>query len=131
MTWQRLRLFVIDDDDIALRAQAAMLERAGHEVVGHVDAAEALPDLLRRVPDGILVDVVMSGVDGLELCRQIRRRKELDRAVIVAVTQLADENYWRGRLSEVGAAGLVAKPLDQRALGEIERLVRAGLRPAG
>ena len=63
MTWQRLRLFVIDDDDIALRAQTALLEKAGHEVVGHVDAAEALSDMVRRVPDGALVDVVMGGLD--------------------------------------------------------------------
>mgnify|MGYP003351092848 FL=1 len=65
------------------------------------------------------------------LCRQMRRRKELDRMVIVAVTQLSDQEYWRGRLSEVGAAGLVSKPLDKRAVGEVERMVRAGVPAKG
>lgn len=60
MTWERLRFFVVDDDDIALQAQCALLRAAGHEVVGHVDAASAIPDLMRRVPDAILIDVVMA-----------------------------------------------------------------------
>lgn len=125
MSWERLRFFVVDDDDVALQAQCALLRAAGHEVVGHVDAATAIPDLIRRVPDAILIDVVMGGLDGLEFCRQIRRRTELARTAIVGVTQLSDLEYWRGRLADVGAVGLIAKPLDRRGVGEVERMVRA------
>jgi CheY-like chemotaxis protein len=125
MSWERLRFFVVDDDDIALQAQCALLRAAGHEVVGHVDAASALPDLMRYVPDAIVIDVVMGGLDGLEFCRQVRHRPELARTAIVGVTQLSDLEYWRCRLAEVGAVGLIAKPLDKRGVGEVERMVRA------
>jgi len=65
----------------------------------------------------------MGGLNGLELCREIRMRPPLKHTAIIAVTQLSDAEYWRSRLAEAGAIGLVSKPMNANSIVEIERLL--------
>jgi len=66
------RIMVVDDEVGALTLIGIMLERGGFEVLKAHDAYEALNQLRTETPDLIILDVMMPGMDGIELCRHIR-----------------------------------------------------------
>ncbi len=109
------RLLIVDDeDDIRLIARMS-LERIGGWEVLDAGSAEAAVAAARSGPlDAVLLDVMMPGVDGpgtLELLRPVIGA-ETPVIFLTAKTQTAD----RERLSELGAAGLIAKPFDPMTL---------------
>ena len=66
------RILVVDDDALARRSVRAMLERGFYQVETAENGAEALGLLASYRPDLVLLDIQMPGIDGLEVCRQIR-----------------------------------------------------------
>lgn len=80
------RLLVVDDNpnDGALLHSALALE--GYEVSRASDGHEALRLLERERPDVIVTDLIMPGLDGLSLCKEIRSKPGLDHVAIVALT---------------------------------------------
>ncbi len=109
------RLLIVDDeDDIRLIARMS-LERIGGWEVLDAGSAEAAVAAARSGPlDAVLLDVMMPGVDGpgtLELLRPVIG-DETPVIFLTAKTQTAD----RERLSDLGAAGLIAKPFDPMTL---------------
>ena len=87
-----------------MEALKSLLEAEGHRVHIYCLAAAAAPHLWRKRPDVAIVDLVMAEIDGLELCRYVSTHPTLENTTLIAVAGL-DEDYWRGRTSEVGAAG--------------------------
>ena len=118
----KLRIILIDDDPITLEMMTAMLENAGHEVHAEFAASFALPQIVRKRPDCVLVDLMMPELDGFDLCSEVRSHPSLDQTVLVVVTAL-DNEYWAGRAKEVGAAALITKPVDADAISKIEDVV--------
>ena len=70
----RLRLLLIDDDEIVRRTVGRFLEKLGHEVLDESSAAEGLARFEAEAPDVIISDVRMPGLDGIELLRQLKER---------------------------------------------------------
>lgn len=118
-----LKIVVVDDDPVVRRAISRGFGEAGHEVYQHIAGATALPRILRKRPDAVVVDLVMSEMDGLALCREIRRHPELAETVVVIVSGMEDD-YWTSRALEDGAAALTLKPMDRAGIAEIENIVR-------
>ena len=114
---------MIDDDPVARESMAREFDEAGHEVYQHIAGATALPRIVRKRPDVVVVDLVMSEMNGLELCREVRRLPELSGTVVVIVSGIEDE-YWASRATEDGAAALTLKPMDRAGIAEIEGIVR-------
>jgi two-component system response regulator MprA len=69
-----MHLLVVDDDDDAVvrEALALVLDLAGLEVTTAVDGREAIRTLSIDPPDAVILDVLMPGLDGLEVCRRMR-----------------------------------------------------------
>jgi CheY-like chemotaxis protein len=67
------RVLVVDDHALNIELVAYTLEADGFEVLRAGDAAQALACLAREVPDLILMDIQLPGMDGLTLTRQLRR----------------------------------------------------------
>ena len=80
------RILVVDDDPLARRSIRAMLERSYYQVETAEDGAEALGLLSACLPDLVLLDIQMPGVDGLEVCRGIRAMPRGDRLPIIFLT---------------------------------------------
>ncbi len=104
-------ILVVDDNALNLKLVRFLLVKRGYRVRTAVDAGEALSALAAQIPDLILMDLQLPGIDGLELTRRIRERPELRDLPIVAVTASAmrgDEE----RALAAGCNGYVAKPID-------------------
>jgi len=103
---------VVDDDATVREVVVDYLRNAGHEVHQAVDGAGAL-DAVRRVDtDLVVLDVMMPGLDGLEVCRRLRRHSDVP---IVLLTALGSEQDRVVGL-EIGADDYVTKPFSPREL---------------
>ncbi|MGB1676328.1 MAG: response regulator transcription factor, partial [Miltoncostaeaceae bacterium] len=67
-----MRILVADDEEAVRTAVRRALTLAGYEVELASDGDEALAMLGERAPDAVLLDVMMPGVDGIEVCRRLR-----------------------------------------------------------
>ena len=106
------KVLVVDDDATVREVVVDYLRNAGHEVHEAVDGAGAL-DAVRQVDtDLIVLDVMMPGIDGLEVCRRLRRYSEVP---IVLLTALGGEQDRVVGL-EIGADDYVTKPFSPREL---------------
>lgn len=106
----RKRVMMVDDDAGVLTLIRIMLERSGFIVLGAKDALAALNMLETSTPDLIILDVMMPGMDGIELCRQIRARPQTAHTPIIILSACSDwESVTEGL--EAGADDYLAKPI--------------------
>lgn len=109
-----MRILLVDDDTIFTDVLAAELTARGLKDVTVAHSAQAALDLVeaQRVPfDCYLLDIVMDGMDGVELCRRLRDRQDCRTAPIVMITSAPAAGYM-GRAFEAGATDFMRKPLD-------------------
>jgi two-component system, OmpR family, response regulator MprA len=92
-----MRLLVADDEAAVREALALVLDLNGFEVTTAVDGREALQALSAERPDAVVLDVLMSGIDGLEVCRRLRATG--DRTPVLTMKSAAGSPPpgWRGR----------------------------------
>jgi DNA-binding response OmpR family regulator len=123
------RILVVDDDPTVSDVVCRYLRLAGFEVGMVADGAAALAVVDRDAPDLLVLDVMLPGIDGLEVCRRLRTRPH--QIPIVMLTALGDEAD-RVLGLELGADDYVTKPFSPRelALRVQSVLRRAGTDPA-
>ncbi len=118
------KILVVDDEAVLVETIAYNLEQAGYRVVTAADGSSALDAARSEIPDLIILDVMLPGMDGLEVCRQLRRESSTATTPIVMLTAKSDEIDKVVGL-EVGADDYVTKPFGRR---ELLARVRALLR---
>jgi two-component system cell cycle response regulator len=109
------RVLVVDDILANVRLLEAKLSAEYFEVVTAMNGIEALECMHRTRPDIVLLDVMMPGMDGIEVCRRIKSNPKTHHVPIVMVTAL-DQADHRVRGLEAGADDFLSKPLDDLAL---------------
>jgi diguanylate cyclase (GGDEF)-like protein/PAS domain S-box-containing protein len=123
MSQRMARILCVDDEPLNLGLLEAMLSPRGYDVVSAVNGPEALEKIRTEQIDICLLDVMMPGMDGFEVCRRIKS-DDLHRNIpVVMITSLADkENRIRG--IEAGAEDLISKPFDSaEVLARIKMLL--------
>lgn len=115
MNLQSIRVLVADDELTARLLMAAVLEKAGCEVVLAADGAEALQRFGEQPCDLVMLDVEMPGLDGFETCARLRRQIG-DELPIVMVTGMDDVASVE-RAFEVGATDFINKPINWALIG--------------
>ncbi len=121
----RPRVLLVEDNERDLEAVKDYLDAKGFDVRIAHDGKEALAQTLERLPDLILMDIQMPGVDGLEATRQLRQRPETARLPIIALTALAMEGD-RELCMAAGATDYFSKPVSLSVLTDaIERRLSA------
>lgn len=104
------QVLVVDDEIGALTLIGIMLERGGFEVLKAPNAYVALDILGQQRPNLIILDVMMPGMDGIELCRQIRATPETETIPVLILSARGDaETVERG--FEAGANDYLSKPI--------------------
>lgn len=103
------RILVVDDQPANLRTLAALLSRVGHEVATAANGDDALAHALERVPDLILLDMMMPGRDGFAVLAEIRQRPALQDVPVVFLTAAQDRELLL-RAFDGGAVDYVTKP---------------------
>jgi DNA-binding response OmpR family regulator len=121
-------ILVVDDNRDNAEILGSFLESRGYEVVHAGDGRSALARIEETSPDLVLLDVMMPGMDGWQVCRAIKRHPEHGSIRVVMVTAKGDyEDKFEGMRS--GADDYVVKPVDLAELAEkVERNLVAGRR---
>lgn len=101
-------LLCVDDDPAYLGSLSRFLRRRGYEVSSHGSARRALEALPDLKPELAIVDIMMPGMDGLELTRRIHKDSKGKVPVVVLTALCSDETYHRAR--ESGASYCLTKP---------------------
>jgi CheY-like chemotaxis protein len=117
------RIVVIEDNADNLALMVYLLEAFGHTVISAVDGASGLEAVPREIPDLVLCDLHLPGIDGYEVCRRLKADPVLRRIPLVAVTASAMAGD-RDRGLAAGFDGYIAKPIDpERFVPRIERFL--------
>jgi DNA-binding response OmpR family regulator len=116
-------ILVVDDNRDNVEILRAFLESRGYRVASAVDGKSALAKLDEVQPNLVLLDVMMPGMDGWQVCRTIKNHPDYGGTKVVMVTAKGDfEDKFEGMRS--GADDYVVKPVD---LGELEEKVKRNL----
>lgn len=123
MATQQVVLIVEDEKDLADLVQYNLV-KAGYETITAADGEQALELLRQRTPDLVLLDLMLPGIPGTEVCRQIKTSPRTPRVPVIMVTARGEE-VDRVVGFELGADDFVTKPFSMR---ELVLRVRAVLR---
>ncbi len=119
----RPRILVADDVPENVRLLEAVLVPRGYEVVSASDGLQALEAARSAKPDLVLLDVVMPGLDGFEVCRQLRARE--DTAMLPVIMLTASEGTEKTKAIDAGADDFIPKPFNHdELLGRVRSLLR-------
>ena len=118
----KARILVVDDDDAILEMLGIVMANDGFEAVFCNNGADALDKFRETSPDLVLLDLMLPGIDGIEVCKQIRAESDVPVVMLTAKSDTAD--VVRGL--ESGADDYVPKPFKP---AELVARVRARLRP--
>lgn len=120
-------LILVVDDDFAARLQVKFtLENEGFMVVEAESGEEALAQFETYLPDLVLLDVVMPGIDGFATCKALREKPGGEHLPVIMVTALEDEQTIT-QAFEAGATDFISKPINMLVIGyRVRYWLRAG-----
>jgi DNA-binding response OmpR family regulator len=121
------KILIVDDEAVLMETIAYNLELAGYQVFTASDGPSALEAAHRELPDLIILDLMLPIIDGLEVCRQLRREDDTAGMLILMLTAKGEEIDKVVGL-EVGGDDYVTKPFGKH---ELLARVRALLRRPG
>lgn len=104
-------VLVVDDEEVNREMLRDMLESKGYRVTEAVDGEQSLQLVAKEPPDVILLDVMLPGMDGFAVCRQLKEDPHTAQIPILLITALTERRY---RLTgiEAGADDFLSKPID-------------------
>jgi two-component system alkaline phosphatase synthesis response regulator PhoP len=115
------RILVVDDEEDVLELVRYNLEKSGYKVITATSGEEAMTEARGKTPDLIILDLMLPGMDGLEVCRQLKSDIKTERIPIVMLTAKGEETDIVTGL-ELGADDYITKPFSPKVL--IARLRR-------
>lgn len=104
------KILVVDDEQSLVNLCLLILEQAGYKVRGAFNGKQALQMVGDEMPDLILLDVMMPGMDGIEVCRRIRELMPEQRPYILMYTA-DDRQYTKTESINAGATDFISKDI--------------------
>ena len=118
------KVLIVDDDPGIKKLLTKMLSRKHFEVETASDGFEAGIKVMEFKPGLIILDLIMPGMDGFEVCRRMKENSETSQIKILAITGY-DTKENRNRIMEAGADGYLAKPLEKDPfIKQVEKLLK-------
>ena len=119
------RILIVDDSGFARRSMRQLLEGAGHSVEEAKDGHDALERYFLAKPDLVMLDLVMDGMNGLEVLAKLR---ELDKEARVIVATADIQASTKAEAQAGGASGFITKPFDrEQVLKAVSTVLTGGL----
>ncbi len=111
----RQHILIVDDEPVNLKLLGAHLKRGGYDVLEASGGQAALDKAAATLPDLILLDIMMPGMDGLETCRRLKADAATRDIPVIFLSALSDSEVKTKGL-EVGGVDYISKPFDSREL---------------
>lgn len=117
------KILIVDDEPNIVISLEFMMKREGYEVRIARDGIQALEAIRRERPDLVLLDAMMGGMSGFDVCQAVRANDELRATRILMLTAKGrDTDFAKGR--GVGVDGYVTKPFSTKdLLGKVKELL--------
>jgi len=115
VTFGRPKILCIDDDQLLLGLFTSALENYDFQVITATDGPSGIEKAKKERPDLILVDVMMPGMDGYEVCRRMRADPDLKGTSIIIITAMTDPKL-NVKGFQAGANLAIKKPFDPKKL---------------
>jgi two-component system sensor histidine kinase/response regulator len=109
------RILVVDDQTANVQIVGAVLGNLGHEIIPAEDGATALKRVALRLPDLILLDLLMPGMDGCEVCTQLKANPDWQNIPVIFLSA-ADDKDLIVRALDSGGVDYITKPFNQAEL---------------
>ena len=109
------KILVVDDEEEFLALMKSAMEIRGFDVITANNAVIAGMELATNVPDVILMDIKMPGINGFQACEAIKRNPLTKDIPIIVVSALSHESDVK-RANKIGVAGYFVKPVDLEGL---------------
>ncbi|MFA6600605.1 MAG: response regulator [Candidatus Omnitrophota bacterium] len=108
------KILVVDDEPALLKVTLLRLNKSGYDAFGAADAPKGLDMARRRMPDLIVLDVLLPGMDGDEVAKTLKKDKQLKNTPILLMS--AEVETLAERARESGADGYLYKPFEAQEL---------------
>lgn len=119
----RKKILFIEDETELVDLMRKRLETNNYQMVAAYDGEEGLKKVEQEKPDLILLDMILPGINGLELCRRLKADPETKSIPIIIVTASGEEGLPE-RCLAAGADGLIIKPFEaEEPLGKIRKFI--------
>lgn len=116
-------ILIVDDDPLNVRLLSTILRRIQCETIEARNGYDALEKVKEKVPDLILLDITMPGMNGYEVIANLKKDPETKDIPVIFVTALSGEDN-KGKGLEAGAADYIEKPVNtKRLLKKVESLL--------
>ncbi len=116
---------IADDDAAIVDAIAMMLEYEGYQVSSYVDGA-IIPQMNKEFPDLLLLDIWMSGTDGRDICKELKKTENIRNIPVIMISASRDIE---GSAYEAGADDFLAKPFEMdELLQKIEKHISLSIK---
>jgi len=119
------KILIVDDDVLIHQLYQHHLQRAGYEVIAATNGVEGIEVAARELPQLIIMDVMMEGMDGLAALRELKKMEATSAIPVIVITgNVAAHEAARHESELAGAALFLTKPFSPaRLLSEVQRLV--------
>jgi len=120
------KILIVEDNIVILTMQKQIFEMEGYDIITAQEGMDALKKIHHENPDIVLLDVNIPGMNGFELCRQIKEDPNLKHIIVVMISAVyySEEDAKKGMA--MGADAYFTKPYENELLqGKIKELVEA------
>jgi two-component system, OmpR family, alkaline phosphatase synthesis response regulator PhoP len=115
MPKEKITILFVDDEPDQIMMVSLRLRKSGYKVISASDGEEGLKKAIEEKPDLILMDVLMPGMDGFEVCRRLRKNSETKHIPIIATTAAGVDDI-EFQCRSAGADDCIRKPYDSANL---------------
>lgn len=124
MKKQDIKILLVDDEPDILEILSYNLSSEGYQVITAKNGAEGVEKAKKKLPNLIILDVMMPEMDGIEACEQIRKSKGLENTIIAFLTA-RNEDYSQVAGFDAGADDYITKPIKPKVfLSKVKSLLR-------
>lgn len=118
------KIMIVDDEESLIELVTAVLEQEGYEVIAAMNGEEALEKLKTVKPDLILLDMMMPGMSGREVCERIRKDPKTKDLKVAFITVAKFSETGRDVLKKMNVLDYITKPFENEDLvGRVKKLV--------
>ena len=112
---KKVRILIVDDDQVNLKVVSSLLQEKGYKIALALNGKSALDILDENKIDMILLDIMMPGMDGFEVCKRIKDKKEIADIPIIFLTAKTDTDDIV-KAFQTGGVDYITKPFKKEEL---------------